>query len=411
MQRTLDCGCGHIHNGVTERPRYFPRQLITPDDMNLEQDYFRDRLRRHNRFLHGWGVVCGAEVCEAVETGSDGTATKKPWTVVIQPGYVLGPYGDEIYIDCPREVDVRTSGVSAVTGDALAGADDPWCVPVRTARTAGGTVYVGVRYQQVATRKVPVHPVGCGCDDSPCEASRWCDGFEICVLDKCPDSRAGSAPLQMVSASAHGVEAFVGGRSPACPGKVEDDCVVLAKVTFDADGTFVAPDGERPIDNCACRRNVLGFGHVWWGCGDAGPASPAPREDACAIEVNRIVVRTLRSDGAGQQEQVVVEIRCVDGTAQTPVEISVAVGNVLEFELEGSGFRCGDTDDPTVLLGEGLFPGSIGVESVNLLNSSQRLRFGVVVDYSGATPVDRPLNIVNAEGRHWRCDRMVRITP
>ena len=48
---------------IAELPRYYPRQLITPDDLTLEQNYFRDRLRRHNRLLHGWGVVCGALVC------------------------------------------------------------------------------------------------------------------------------------------------------------------------------------------------------------------------------------------------------------------------------------------------------------------------------------------------------------
>ncbi|PYV22134.1 MAG: hypothetical protein DMG27_18945 [Acidobacteria bacterium] len=52
-------GCGPISpcdTSIAERPRYFPRQLITPDDVTLEQDYFRNKLRRHNRLLHGWGV-------------------------------------------------------------------------------------------------------------------------------------------------------------------------------------------------------------------------------------------------------------------------------------------------------------------------------------------------------------------
>ncbi len=33
-----------------ERPRYFPRQLITPVEMTLEQTYFRDKLRRPTAF-------------------------------------------------------------------------------------------------------------------------------------------------------------------------------------------------------------------------------------------------------------------------------------------------------------------------------------------------------------------------
>ena len=32
-----------------ERVRYYPRQLMTAEDMRAEQDYFVERLRRHNR--------------------------------------------------------------------------------------------------------------------------------------------------------------------------------------------------------------------------------------------------------------------------------------------------------------------------------------------------------------------------
>ena len=36
-----------------ERTRFFPRQLVTPDDLTQDQIYFRDTHRRHNRMLHG----------------------------------------------------------------------------------------------------------------------------------------------------------------------------------------------------------------------------------------------------------------------------------------------------------------------------------------------------------------------
>ena len=77
---------------IAELPRYYPRQLITPDDLTLEQNYFRDRMRRHNRLLHGWGVVCGALVCPgAVTTDTNGVVSLSPWQVQVQPGYILGP--------------------------------------------------------------------------------------------------------------------------------------------------------------------------------------------------------------------------------------------------------------------------------------------------------------------------------
>ena len=65
-------------DSVVELPRYYPRQLITPDDLTLEQDYFLARHRRHNRLLHGWGVVCGALVCPVKIVNDDGTMQRMP---------------------------------------------------------------------------------------------------------------------------------------------------------------------------------------------------------------------------------------------------------------------------------------------------------------------------------------------
>ncbi len=71
------------------RPRYFDRQQLRAADLTVAQEYLRDRLRRHNRFLHGWGVVCGAEVTKVAGN---------PWEVHIAEGYILTPHGDEVYI-------------------------------------------------------------------------------------------------------------------------------------------------------------------------------------------------------------------------------------------------------------------------------------------------------------------------
>src|SRR5260370_36850298 len=97
-------------SSIAELPRYYPRQLITPDDLTLEQNYFRDRMRRHNRLLHGWGVVCGALVCPVTSKDSNSVITVAPWQVQVQKGYILGPYGDEIILDCPRTVQLRGRG-------------------------------------------------------------------------------------------------------------------------------------------------------------------------------------------------------------------------------------------------------------------------------------------------------------
>ncbi|MBN1872728.1 MAG: PKD domain-containing protein, partial [Anaerolineae bacterium] len=89
------------------RPHYFDRQQLTAADLNAEQQYFRERLRRHNRFMHGWGVVCGAQVTRA--SGDD------PWEIAIGEGYAVTPHGDEIYIPSGTTFNTRL-GVESCLG-------------------------------------------------------------------------------------------------------------------------------------------------------------------------------------------------------------------------------------------------------------------------------------------------------
>jgi hypothetical protein len=246
---TNDCRCGTavLDRGAIERPRFFPRQLVTPDDLTLGQEYFRNKLRRMVRYLHGWGTVCGAKVVPSDPL--------KPWKVVIQTGYLLGPYGDEIVLDHEICFDLRTRCVAASSGDACTEVVDPLC-PDQTldAREASKPAWIAVRYKEMASRPVRVQPVGCGCDDTACEYSRWRDGYEICVLDACPDSHKGAAPDWDPLIHAHGLP-----KCPACP---TDPWVVLAKVEFDDKGNV------KTIDNCSCRRMVLSLAPFWTRCNE-----------------------------------------------------------------------------------------------------------------------------------------------
>ena len=199
--------------GVIERPCYYPGQLLTPAEMTLEQQYFRDKLRRHNRLMHGWGVVCGAAVCRVAEdqtaretsqaafhtgaqpaAGGAATSTFKPWKVRVTPGYILGPYGDEILMDREQIVDLRTCGQTGASGEH-GEPPDPWCADVYVQREPG-PLYIAVRYREMKSRPVRVQPAGCGCDDTQCEYSRCRDGYEVCVVTDCPTSHVESARLR-----------------------------------------------------------------------------------------------------------------------------------------------------------------------------------------------------------------------
>jgi hypothetical protein len=106
-----------------DRVHYFPRQLLTADDMAAEQRYFQEKLRRHNRFLHGWGVVCGLEVRPAPTDDA-------PWRVHIDAGLALGPYGDEVHVPKAMFLDLARCGAGTTT--------DP-CAPNRLQRPGSAT--------------------------------------------------------------------------------------------------------------------------------------------------------------------------------------------------------------------------------------------------------------------------------
>lgn len=73
-----------------ERLRFFAGQLLTADDFRHEQEYVIDRLRRRNRWLHGWGVATGLRV--SVNDGLEPT-------VVVDPGLAIDCCGNEIVVD------------------------------------------------------------------------------------------------------------------------------------------------------------------------------------------------------------------------------------------------------------------------------------------------------------------------
>ena len=69
-----------------KRLRFFTGQLLTEESFELEQKYFREKLKRHNRALHGFGIVSGLKVI--VEAGQ----------IIVEPGLALDCQGNELVI-------------------------------------------------------------------------------------------------------------------------------------------------------------------------------------------------------------------------------------------------------------------------------------------------------------------------
>jgi hypothetical protein len=92
--------------GALERPRYFFGQVLGVADFQLEQDYFRERLRRLNRALLGFGIVSGLGV--SVQPGNSGAGEQ----VVVTPGFALDQFGEEIEVGDAQTVVLPADGRS-----------------------------------------------------------------------------------------------------------------------------------------------------------------------------------------------------------------------------------------------------------------------------------------------------------
>lgn len=83
-----------------KRPHCFSGKLLTPEDFQLEQEYFLKKLKRHNRSLHGFGIVSGLGI--TVGAGQ----------IVIEPGLALDCEGNELAVDCGQSVALPPIGES-----------------------------------------------------------------------------------------------------------------------------------------------------------------------------------------------------------------------------------------------------------------------------------------------------------
>jgi hypothetical protein len=220
---------GHAGQHPRERVRFFPRQLISADDLNLEQRYHRERLREHNRFLHGWGVVCGLDV-QAAPT------TERPWLVRVCPGYAIAPQGDPIHVRSQLDFDLASCFLRA---------DDPCayarpCPPVTRRTLESTTIYLAVRAIECESQPVRVAPLGCGCDDIDCEYSRIRDGYELSCLAELPDTHA---PSELDTESILAGTALV--PCAACP---SDPWVVIATIQLPTSRSIPVSDVQ-PLTN------------------------------------------------------------------------------------------------------------------------------------------------------------------
>ncbi len=123
-QSACSCGCGGCESCQAEssfvRPRFFPGQLLTEDDLEQLTSYMTAKSRLRNRFIYGDGVVCGLEVSGDPCGGG---------RVYVSPGYALDCCGNDIVIGCEQSVDVTRMVADLIRKCIGADCGDP-CAPL-----------------------------------------------------------------------------------------------------------------------------------------------------------------------------------------------------------------------------------------------------------------------------------------
>lgn len=86
---------GEAGRETLKRPNYFSGRLLDASTLTAEQTYHREKLRRHNRALHGYGVVSGlaVRVADIVDSGGG--------HIVVEPGYAIDHNGEEMSVPVP----------------------------------------------------------------------------------------------------------------------------------------------------------------------------------------------------------------------------------------------------------------------------------------------------------------------
>src|ERR1044072_230469 len=77
---------------ILKRPNFFSGKLLTAEDLAQEQEYVLDKLKRHNRTLHGFGIISGLKV------------SARAGQISVAPGIALDCEGNELVVDSAQSI-------------------------------------------------------------------------------------------------------------------------------------------------------------------------------------------------------------------------------------------------------------------------------------------------------------------
>jgi DNA-binding beta-propeller fold protein YncE len=164
------------------RNNYFTGKLLVERDFTDEQRYVLGKLRRHNRYLHGWGVACGLEILQHANPAC------RTQYVMVDPGVAVDCCGREIVVPAQEMVDLRALIREAWRRDHG---------PESDVDDQPHTVRLCLGYRECATEDVPALFDECGCEPDGCRPNRILDSHEYSVVLDPPPAPANLYGLEL----------------------------------------------------------------------------------------------------------------------------------------------------------------------------------------------------------------------
>ncbi len=169
-----------------ERLHYFTGQFLTQRDFQDEQNYFIGKHRQHNRYLHGYGTVCGLKVVQHPNPDC------RDRFVILEPGFALDCCGREILVKEPIYFDViKYFAAQNIDLNSIKPED-------------GNHLLLSLCYNECKTEFVSALYSECGCDEMGSDANRIYEGFEVELqlvqeLPKSPHSESVGVNLNWIT--------------------------------------------------------------------------------------------------------------------------------------------------------------------------------------------------------------------
>jgi hypothetical protein len=375
--------------------KYFNRMLLTAEDMRTDQDFVLQKLRRHNRFLHGFGVVCGLDVSAA-------PTAEQPWRVQVNGGYALGPFGDEIFVGQPVFMDLATCGPGTVTNPC-----EPTMMVTQTA-AAAPEIFLAIKYAECRARPVLAMPGGCGCEDEACEYSRIRDSFSLECLGELPTSHVPDPDAPTLCELANGK------RFATCAPCPTDPWVVLAKIKLPGGGgtqlAQTAIDNKPPIRRIIFSTALIQEQVIKCCCGGR-EEEPIPPQRETTLVVQKEAPPRIERGNERDTLRYVILVRNDGPIAAEKVRIDERLGDISllpDFRAEGFFGETGtvwlDTDPPDLVAEiPRIEPGSTVALGLTISYDWRRLRQNTAVRnrvvVSSQTPLT-PNSVLDSDTSH-----------